>query len=142
MTDPQEVELLRIPSTLDRLEQVDTAVERMARSMGFNAGACADLGICATEAATNAILHAHKENPGLTVEIRLERYPDRIRIAVRDHGSGFQSETVPDPTLPENLLKVGGRGLHVIRALMDDVQVRVLPDGVQVIMTKNLVRES
>jgi len=142
MTDPQEVELLRIPSTLDRLEQVDTAVERMARAMGFNEDACADLGICATEAAANAILHAHKEDAGLTVEIRLERYPDRIRIAVRDHGQGFQTETVPDPTLSENLLKVGGRGLHVIRALMDDVQVRLLPDGVQVIMTKNLVRES
>ena len=142
MTDPQQVELLRIPSSLDRLEQVDTAVERMARAMGFNEDACADLGICATEAAANAILHAHKEDAGLTVEIRLERYPDRIRIAVRDHGRGFQTETVPDPTLSENLLKVGGRGLHVIRALMDDVQVRLLPDGVQVIMTKNLVRES
>jgi serine/threonine-protein kinase RsbW len=140
MTDPLEVELLRIPSTLDRLEQVDAAVERMARAMGFDDSACADLGICATEAASNAILHAHRENAGLTVEICLERYPDRIRIAVRDRGAGFQAETVPNPTLPENLLKVGGRGLHVIRALMDDVQVRVLSDGTQVIMTKNLVR--
>jgi serine/threonine-protein kinase RsbW len=142
MTDPQEVELIRIPSTLDRLEQVDTAVERMARAMGFDDGARADLGICATEAATNAILHAHRENAGLTVEVRLERYPDRIRIAVRDHGPGFQAETVPDPTLPDNLLRVGGRGLHVIRALMDEVEVRLLPDGVQVIMTKNLIRPS
>jgi serine/threonine-protein kinase RsbW len=140
MTDPQEIELLRIPSSLDRLEQVDTAVERMARAMGFDDGACADLGICATEAATNAIVHAHKENSGLTVEVRLERYPDCMLIAVRDHGPGFEAKTVPDPTLPENLMRVGGRGLHVIHALMDDVQVRALPDGMQVIMTKKLNR--
>jgi serine/threonine-protein kinase RsbW len=139
MVDPLEVEHLRIPSRLDRLEEVDTAVERMARAMGFDDSACADLGICATEATTNAMVHAHQQNPALTVEVRLERYPDRICIVVRDHGPGFQPETVPDPTLPENLLKVSGRGLHLIRKLMDEVHVLARPDGVQVVMTKKLI---
>lgn len=142
MTEPQEVEVLQIPSTLDYLEQVDAAVERTARAMGFGEGACADLGICATEATANAIVHAHGQNPGLVVEIQIERYPDQILIAVRDHGRGFETNSVPDPTLPENLMKVSGRGMHLIHALMDTVRVLRHSDGMQVIMTKHLTRES
>ena len=140
MTDPRKVKHLRLPSSLDHLSELDSAVERIARDMGFDDGACADIGICATEAASNAILHAHHENADLVVDIRIETYRDRICIIVRDHGSGFQLESVPDPTLPENLLKVGGRGLHLIRALMDDLEVQKLPDGMRLIMTKRLVR--
>jgi serine/threonine-protein kinase RsbW len=139
MTDPRQVKHLRIPSTLDQLAELDTTVEGIARSMGFDDGACADIGICTTEAATNAILHAHHENANLPVDIRIESYPDRIRIVVRDHGPGFRAETVPDPTLPENLLKIGGRGLHLIHALMDEIQVQDLSDGMQVMMTKRLL---
>lgn len=138
MTEPQEVRVLRIPSALDNLSEVDVAVEQMAVSMGFADSARADLGICATEAAMNAIVHAHKKDLGKIVEIRLERYADRILISVRDHGPGFKHEAVPDPTLPENILKESGRGLHLIRALMDQVDVVRHTDGMQIIMTKRL----
>ena len=142
MTEPHEVEVLQIPSSLDHLQQVDAAVERIACAMGFNKNACADIGICATEATTNAIVHAHGQNPAMIVEINIERYPDRILIAVRDHGGGFEINTVPDPTLPENLMKDCGRGLHLIRALMDNVRVLRHADGMQVVMTKHLTRET
>lgn len=142
MTKPLEVEVLQIPSTLDYLERVDAAVERMACGMGFDKNACADIGICATEAVTNAIVHAHRQNPDMIVEIRFERYPNCLSIAVRDHGGGFEIEAVPDPTLPENLMKDCGRGLHLIRALMDNVQVQRHSDGMQIVMTKQLSRES
>jgi serine/threonine-protein kinase RsbW len=138
MTNPQEVELLHIPSALENLEQVDSAVERIACAMGFSENACADIGICATEAITNAIVHAHGQNPKLIVEVKIERYADHIQIAVRDHGGGFEIKTVPDPTLPENLMKDSGRGLHLIRALMDNVLVERHADGMMIIMIKYL----
>ncbi len=138
MPDHTNVETLRIPSSLNRLPDVDEAVERIAGEMGFDANACADLGICVTEAAGNAIVHAHHEQPDLTVEVRFERLKDALRVSIRDHGPGFDVETVPDPTLPENLLKDNGRGLHLIRSLMDEVDVRRHPDGMQITMTKRL----
>jgi serine/threonine-protein kinase RsbW len=138
MIDPQEVQILNIPSALDHLPEVDNAVEQMARLMGFSENARADLGICTTEAAMNAIVHAHRQDVSKIVEVRLERYLDRIRVIVRDHGPGFVKDVVPDPTLPENLLKECGRGLHLIRALMDDLEVTRLTDGMQIIMTKRL----
>jgi serine/threonine-protein kinase RsbW len=134
--------MLRIPSSLDELAHVDAEVERVARQMGFGDNACADLGICVTEAAGNAITHAHHEQQDLYVEIRFERFPDSLRVVVRDHGPGFDVEQIPDPTLPENLLKPHGRGLHVIRSLMDSVEVKRLPDGMCIAMVKKLSVQS
>jgi serine/threonine-protein kinase RsbW len=104
--------------------------------MGFAESACADLGICVTEAAINAIIHAHKEQERLQVEIRFERMSDSLRVIVRDHGGGFDIDNVPDPTRPENILKATGRGVHLIRALMDSVDIQRLADGMQVTMIK------
>ena len=130
--------MLRIPSSLDELPHVDAEVERIAREMGFEESACADLGICVTEAAGNAINHAHHQQPDLFVEIQFEQLPGSLRVVVRDHGAGFDIEKIPDPTLPENLLKPSGRGLHVIRSLMDSVEVKRLSDGMCVAMVKKL----
>lgn len=129
---------MRVPSTLDHLEEVDTEIERVAHEMGFDANACADLGICVTEAAANAIVHAHRERPDLLLEIRWEKLPRALRVSVRDYGGGFDAGVVPDPTLPENLLKEHGRGLHLIRSLMDSVEVVRHSDGTSVVMTKKL----
>jgi serine/threonine-protein kinase RsbW len=139
MSEPTATEVLRIPSSLDQLPEVDSVLEQIAREMGFGESACADLGISITEAACNAIVHAHHEQPEKTVEISFQRLPGALRITVRDHGAGFELRDVSDPTLPENLLKERGRGLHLIRALMDHVEVHRLPDGMLIVMVKNLV---
>jgi len=140
MSEPLSIEYLRIPSRLDELVRVDEFVERIGREMGFDDSAVADLGICVTEAATNSIVHAHHERPDLFVEIRFERYSDCLIIGVRDYGQGFNAGWVPDPTLPENLLKSHGRGVHLIHALMDSMEIKRLPDGLQIVMTKRLAR--
>jgi serine/threonine-protein kinase RsbW len=136
MSEAVIIETLRIPSTLDQLALVDSEVERIARDLGFSDGACSDLGICVTEAAINAIIHAHHERADLTVEIRFERVTDALQIVVRDYGAGYNPADIPDPTLPENLLKAGGRGVHLIRSLMDKLEIMRLADGMQLTMIK------
>ncbi len=48
--------------------------------------------------------------------------PTKVSIVVKDEGEGFDINNVPDPTAPENIGSVHGRGIHVIRALMDEVR--------------------
>jgi serine/threonine-protein kinase RsbW len=139
MFERMAIETLVIPSSLDQLSEVDSAVEQIAREMGFGESACADLGICITEAVSNAIVHAHHEQADKVVEISFERLAGALRVVIRDYGPGFEIAQVSDPTLPENLLKVRGRGLHLIRALMDHVEIHRLADGMQIVMIKNLV---
>ena len=57
-------------------------------------------------------------------------------IIVRDEGEGFDASAVPDPTEPESLLMTSGRGLHLMRALMDDVSFE--ENGTVVRMRKRL----
>ena len=136
MLEPLQVETLRIPSSTDELMRVDILTEDIARSMGFDDSARADLGICVTEAVNNAIVHAHHRRADLTIEIRFERYPDYLRVSVRDYGDGFEVANLADPTEPENLLKVTGRGVHLIRALMDSLEFHSLDVGTEVVMIK------
>ncbi len=137
MPEPLSIDTLQIPSSSAELELVDNMTEQIARDMGFSDDARADLGICVTEAVNNAIVHAHNSNPDIPVDIRFERFRDKLRVVVRDYGSGFGGESIPDPTEPENLLKVNGRGVHLIHALMDEVEIHPLDVGTEVIMVKH-----
>ena len=136
MAEPLRTEHLIIPSRTDELERVDSITERIGGEMGFDDGARADLGICVTEAVNNAIVHAHQYNETLVVEVQFTCYSDALKVSIRDHGPGFDVDTLPDPTAPENLLKDHGRGVMLIRALMDEVMIHRLADGMLVEMVK------
>jgi serine/threonine-protein kinase RsbW len=139
MSYPLRIENLSIPSSSDQLEVVDQIVEAMAADMGFDKDAIADLGICVTEAVMNAIEHAHRDRPELMIDIEIECYSDKMKIIVRDHGPGFDVTSVPDPTTPDNVLNLGGRGIMLMRAMMDEVEVRSHEDGTEISMVKKIV---
>lgn len=138
MTEPLRSEKMEIFSSVDELERVDEVTERIAASMGFTEDARADLGICVTEAVNNAIGHAHKYDVSLKIEIEFRCYSESLHVLIRDHGGGFDVEALPDPTAPENLLKDHGRGVLLIRTLMDAVVVHRLADGMLIELVKNL----
>jgi serine/threonine-protein kinase RsbW len=57
-----------------------------------------------------------------TVDLTLARTEEGFEITVRDYGSGFAIDEIPDPTNPENLLKANGRGILFMRSFMDVVE--------------------
>jgi serine/threonine-protein kinase RsbW len=65
----------------------------------------------------------------------VDRKPDGVAIAVKDEGHGFDVNTIADPTAPENTGAVHGRGIYLMKALMDDV--RFEEGGVVVRMRKS-----
>lgn len=74
------------------------------------------------EAITNAIVHGHKGMPEATpVTIEYEVTPTHATFTVIDQGPGFDPDSIPDPTLDENLENTSGRGLMLIRAYMAEV---------------------
>ncbi|HXV90011.1 MAG TPA: ATP-binding protein, partial [Gemmatimonadales bacterium] len=70
---------------------------------------------------TNAIVYGNHADPAKRVRVRVELGLRVVHIHVEDDGDGFDSATVPDPTTPDRLLFEDGRGLFVIRHLVDDV---------------------
>jgi serine/threonine-protein kinase RsbW len=86
------------------------------------------------EALANAIIHGNHENPGKHVHVRCRCEPSEISIAVKDEGRGFDVSKIADPTAPENTGSDHGRGIYLMKALMDEV--RFEDGGVVVYMRK------
>ena len=78
--------------------------------------------LCSEEALINAIKYGNKNNKELPVEVSLSKNPNRIEITVKDKGKGFDYMNIPDPTTEENITKTSGRGLFLIKKLMDKVE--------------------
>jgi serine/threonine-protein kinase RsbW len=75
---------------------------------------------CLSEAANNAIVHGNKEDQMKQVDISLEVLNNqRLIFTVSDEGNGFDYNNLPDPTSPENLEHLTGRGIFIIRKLAD-----------------------
>ena len=73
------------------------------------------------EALANAIAYGNRHDPRRLVHVRVEAGRDAVRIHVTDAGAGFDPAAVPDPTLPGRLEREDGRGLFVLRSLVDHV---------------------
>ena len=94
-----------------------------------------DVEIALREALANAIIHGNHENPRKHVYVRCRCKPDGVSIAVKDEGRGFDLNKIADPTAPENTGAVHGRGIYLMKALMDEV--RFEEGGVVVHMRKS-----
>jgi len=115
--------LLRIPGRLEWLDLVDRTAGGIASQLDFSQEDADGVANSVLEAGTNAIQHGHRYNPDLPVDILFEIYPDRLRVRVHDEGPGFDAEKVlrADPTDPQCLLAQRGRGIFIMRSLMDEV---------------------
>ena len=138
MMRPNRTEILNIASSIDQIERVDEFIESFAMELGFEPDALADIGICVTELVMNAIVHAHKEQAEIPVKIEIEGSEYGLRVSVRDFGPGFETTALPDPTTPENILEDHGRGILIVRAMMDNVQCTRLADGMLIEIFKRL----
>jgi serine/threonine-protein kinase RsbW len=80
--------------------------------------------LCLDEAIANAIIHGHDEpmeQPVREVLVKYQVGPMKLVFVVEDSGEGFDHKNIPDPTAEENLLNVSGRGVFLMRKIMDEV---------------------
>ena len=81
-----------------------------------------EIGLAVQEALVNAVVHGCKNDPSKEVRCRLQSDPlGRIVITVTDPGPGFSPDLLSDPKREENVYADHGRGVYLIRQLMDEV---------------------
>jgi serine/threonine-protein kinase RsbW len=129
---------LEIESDPNNLITVEEFVNYFAIELGIKEDKIPGLLLSVTEATTNAIIHANKSNKDKKVKINVNVEGKRVVICVKDEGTGFDPQNVPDPTAPENLLKDSGRGLYLMKVYMDEVNYKVTPEGTETILVLNL----
>lgn len=116
------------------LKEVSNELIRQLTEKGVDEDIIFDVHVGFEEALRNAMIHGNNEDPDKKVTIEALVTEHSVVISVEDEGDGFDPETLPDPTKHENLLKESGRGVYLMRHLMDDI--RYDKGGRRVTMTK------
>jgi len=137
LNTPQEYELI-IPSQLERIKEVEDFTEKVALKTTMLADERDSLAIVVTELVNNAIVHANKKDESKKVEIRYVISAQELLISVLDEGTGFDPNQLDDPRDPENLLKDCGRGIFIVRSLMDEVKFETSESGMKITIIKKL----
>lgn len=123
---------------MESVGEVETAAEKLAQEAGLDEDQRFHFVMAVREAAINAVLHGNEYNPALRIEVSLENTGKDLVITIADQGRGFDPGTIPDPLAPENLLRGTGRGIFLIRSLMDEVHFRQLHPGTELTLVKHL----
>lgn len=105
-----------------------TTCETAARKLGFN------FRVCLTEALANAMIYGNRQDPSKRVRVEVFVEGNCLRARVTDQGDGFNPERVPDPTAATNLRKEGGRGIFLMRKLMDEVHFNERGNAVTLVL--------
>lgn len=114
---------LELPNDLRAIERAVSYLVDRGREIGFDYDRLRlNFRVGVTEALANAMLYGNGRDPRKRVRIEAHLSPDEITVQVTDEGRGFDPETVLDPTLPVNRTRTGGRGIYLIRKLMDRVE--------------------
>jgi serine/threonine-protein kinase RsbW len=90
--------------------------------------------IAVSEIVINAIVHGNKEDESKMVEVLIEYDESGMKIKICDEGNGFKATDVSDPTLRENILKASGRGLFIIKSLVEEFNYRHTDKGSEFIL--------
>ena len=135
---PDEIEVM-ITSALENLDLIQSLTDSVTAFMKFEEDTAHWIGMSVRESVTNAIQHGNKLDTGKKVEVCYKMTPESLTIIVRDQGSGFQADKIPNPLEGDNLLKPSGRGIFYMRSFMDEVNFRTpASGGTEVRMVKML----
>lgn len=114
---------LRVPSDVACIEEVVDLLVRhccgdswLCRKRRFN------LRVAIAEALANAIVAGNQEDRSKSVQVEAELGAEQVRVVITDQGTGFDPAAAVPPIRPEDIEQDNGRGLFLIRHLVDDVR--------------------
>lgn len=121
---PEAMELreqINFKSSRDNLHVVEKIVDEVCAQSQVSEDHYGNLLIALTEAVNNAIIHGNGNDPNKQITLEYATSAQEIEFRIKDEGTGFDFDNLPDPTDPANLEKPNGRGVFLMRNLADEV---------------------
>lgn len=112
---------IEISSERENLRIVEKIIDEMSLELNLSDEVYGNILVATMEATNNAIVHGNRANPDKQVRVFIEKIDGDLLIRIRDQGEGFDYTSVPDPTAPENIEKISGRGIFLMKRLSDDI---------------------
>jgi serine/threonine-protein kinase RsbW len=125
---------ISFPAEVNRIADIVDQVVKLACELHGETGKEQEIALALTEALANAVKHGSKSDPSLKVHCWVKTTPSTMVITVSDTGPGFDPKRVPNPLENAGLSADHGRGLHMIRQLVDEVHFE--RNGAEIQMTK------
>lgn len=120
MSDDTVLYTLQLSSKVESITSVENFVDTLKDEYNIGDDTYANMLTCLSEATINAIVHGNKQDEAKKVYINLEvQSGKRLQFTIADEGEGFDYNSLPDPTAPENLENLTGRGVFIIKHLAD-----------------------
>ncbi len=114
-----ELYTLQLPSKQESITLLENLIEEIADKHKISEDTFANMMTCLNEAAINAIVHGNKLDINKKVIVNADVEGRRIIWTITDEGEGFDYNNLADPTAPENLENLTGRGVFIIKHLAD-----------------------
>ncbi len=111
----------QLESNQDSFNTIEGDLRNLIKPFNLNQEKFGEILVSLTEAITNAVRHGNKFDASKHVAVEFVGDESRLYFRVSDEGNGFDYDAVPDPTSPENILTCGGRGVHIMKALADEL---------------------
>ncbi|MEQ6121339.1 ATP-binding protein [Reichenbachiella sp. MALMAid0571] len=112
---------IQIPSLTENIRIVESFIDNAKEKFHFNDDIYGNIMIAVTESVNNAIVHGNLSDKNKNVSLSLELDDNSLKFTIEDQGVGFNYNDLTDPTAPENLEKIGGRGIFLMKHLCDEV---------------------
>lgn len=112
---------IQFPSVMENIRLVESFIDNAKEKFHISDDIYGNIMVAVTESVNNAIIHGNHSDINKTVWLSLLMEQSRLKCVVEDEGQGFDYSNLPDPTSPENINKIGGRGVFLIKNLSDDV---------------------
>lgn len=112
---------LHIPSEIGNLRLVEKAIDELSLELDLSDEIYGNVLVATMEATNNAIIHGNNSDPKKNVSIKIVAEEKELKVQIADQGIGFDYQSVPDPTSPENLEKINGRGIFLMERLSDEI---------------------
>jgi serine/threonine-protein kinase RsbW len=113
---------ISIPSLIENIQVIESFIDNAKEAFEINDDLYGNIMISVTECISNAIVHGNQSESSKLVHLELQMEPGLLRCSIEDEGTGFDFNQLPDPTDPENIEKVGGRGIFLMKHLSDEVK--------------------
>ena len=119
--DMETAQQIDFKSSTENISVVERLVDEVCSKHKINEDHYGNLLIALTEAVNNAIIHGNGGDPEKNIYVEYQNDGNSIEFKIQDEGSGFDFESLPDPTDPKNIEKPNGRGVFLMKNLADEV---------------------
>jgi|MTBAKSStandDraft_1061840.scaffolds.fasta_scaffold27604_3 serine/threonine-protein kinase RsbW len=117
-----------IPSRTSFLSGLEAVYRQFMSDFADENSLCPDeIFLAIVEGVVNAVKHGNAEDSRKNVDVELLLTEEALHITIKDRGNGFRPEALADPTHPDNITLPGGRGIFLMRRLMDSVEYHFTP---------------